>query len=458
MDTTSVSLTDQSVPLREKFAYGVGCLGQNMIYTFFGTFLLYFYTEIFGILPAAAGLLLLISRIWDAVNDPMMGILVDRTQSRWGKFRPYLLFSPILFAIFAVLCFANPQFSDAGRLVYAYITYIIFGMVYTASDVPYWALSGAITTDAQERNSIVMFPRFVGTFGAAIATVGTLPLIYLFRDLAGGNTAAGYQLTAALYGIITIGCFLVTFLFVKERVQPVKDRKTTFRTAMQAITRNRPLMIVIISGFFSGIAQTAKLQALIYYAAYNLNSESLYTLLVGINIPFLLVGILLVPFFTRYLGKKGTYIASNIVYAVSSLGFFLSGWDSFITILIWNCLGSFAMGIPLVIQTSMIADTIEYAELYTGERAEGTIFSTQTFLAKLTAAATSGLIGFLLATLGFRAGAMQSQQVLSGIHSITALLPFFASAVAFVTMLFYPLSEKEHARIVQQLAERATAP
>ncbi len=121
----------------------------------------------------------------------MMGILVDRTQSRWGKFRPYLLFSPILFAIFAVLCFANPQFSDAGRLVYAYITYIIFGMVYTASDVPYWALSGAITTDAQERNSIVMFPRFVGTFGAAIATVGTLPLIYLFRDLAGGIPLPG---------------------------------------------------------------------------------------------------------------------------------------------------------------------------------------------------------------------------------------------------------------------------
>ncbi len=449
-----MSAAEGKVPRREKFAYGIGCLGQNMIYTFFGNFLLYFYTEIFGLLPAAAGLLLLIARIWDAVNDPMMGVIVDRTRSRWGKFRPYLLFSPIFFAVIAVLCFAVPPFDAAGKLVYAYITYILFGMIYTASDVPYWAMSGAITVDAGERNSIVMIPRFVGTVGAAAATIGTLPLIYLFRDMRGGNIAAGYRFTAAFYGIITVGCFLITFLKVRERVTTTNREKASAKTIFQAIFQNKPLLIVILSGFFSGMAQTAKLQALIYYAAYNLNNEGLYTLLVGINIPFLLVGILLVPFFTKRLGKKGTYIASNIVYAVSSIGFFFSGWDNFALIVIWNCLGSFAMGIPLVIQTSMIADTIEYAELRTGDRSEGTIFSTQTFLAKLTAAATSGTIGVLLAILGFTSGETQSQSVLQGIHGLTSLLPFFASILAFISMIFYPLTEKEHAKIVEELEKR----
>ncbi len=451
-----MSTLEGKVPQREKIAYGVGCLGQNMIYTFFGTFLLYFYTEVFGLLPAAAGILLLVARIWDAINDPMMGVLVDRTRSRWGKFRPYLLFSPIFFAIIAVLCFSVPPFSAAGKLIYAYITYILFGMIYTASDVPYWAMSGAITVDAQERNSIVMFPRFVGTLGAAIATIATLPLIYLFRDLSGNNVVAGYQLTAAFYGLITIGCFLITFFVVKERVTSTSQNKASFDTIKEAIFKNKPLMIVIISGFFSGLAQTAKLQALIYYAAYNLGNEALYTLLVGINIPFLLVGIMFVPYFTKHLGKKGTYIAANIVYAVSSIGFFLSGWNNFTVIVIWNCIGSFAMGIPLVIQTSMIADTIEYVELKTGERSEGTIFSTQTFLAKLTAAATSGIIGILLSILGFKAGATQSQTVLQGIHQVTSLLPFVASIFAFITMLLYPLSEKEHAKIVRELEEKQT--
>lgn len=444
----------ERVSLKEKLSYGIGCLGQNMIYTYFGTFLLYFYTEIFGILPAAAGLLLLIARIWDAVNDPMMGMIVDRTQSRWGKFRPYLLFTPIAFAVISVLCFANPDLSPAGKLVYAYFTYILFGMIYTASDVPYWAFSSAITINTRERNSIVMFPRFVGTIGAAIATVATLPLIHLFRDLFGGNAAAGYQMTAAVYGVITVVCFLITFFGVKERVNTQQQGHSSLRENLQVITRNRPLMIVIASGFFAGIAQTAKLQALIYYAAYNLGNEALYTLLVGINIPFLLIGIICVPTLSRVLGKKGTYIASNIVYAVSSIGFFLSGWDSFIVVVIWNCLGSFAMGIPLVIQTSMIADTIEYAELKTGKRSEGTIFSSQTFLAKLTAAATSGLIGFLLAILGFTAGAQQSSGVLSGIHAVTSLLPFFASLAAFLIMMLYPLSESEHERIVAELKKK----
>ena len=445
----------KTVPTKEKLAYGFGCLGQNMIYTFMGSFLLYFYTDIFGLLPAAAGLLLLIARIWDAVNDPMMGMIVDRTHTRWGKFRPYLLFTPFLFAALGVLCFLAPELSPTGKLIYAYITYIAFGMVYTASDVPYWALSGAITVDPQERNKVVVFPRFVGTVGAAAATVGTLPLIYLFRNIFGGNIVRGYQMTALVYGIITIITFLVAFVFVKERVVAKDQEHASLRDTLRTFSQNTPLLLIIIAGFFTGVAQTAKLQGLIYYARYNLANEGLYTILVGVNIPFILLGIVLVPMFTKRFGKKHVYIGSSVIFALSSLGFFLSGWNNFLLILFWNCLGSLGMAVPMVIQTSMIADTIEYAELKTGKRSEGTIFSSQTFLAKLTAAAASGILGFSLTFMGFKAGITQSQNVLMGIHSITALIPFFGSVFGIIPILFYTLTESRHAEIVAELERKA---
>jgi GPH family glycoside/pentoside/hexuronide:cation symporter/probable glucitol transport protein GutA len=167
----------------EKLAYGFGCFGQNMIYSFMANFLLYFYTDIFGLLPAAAGTMLLIARIWDAVNDPMMGIIADRTNSRWGKFRPYLIFTPILFVRSPSATFSAPQLSYAGKLAWAYLTYIPFSMIYTASDIPYWALSSTLSADTNERNKIIVYPRFIATVAVALATVGTQPLIFAFQNL-----------------------------------------------------------------------------------------------------------------------------------------------------------------------------------------------------------------------------------------------------------------------------------
>lgn len=443
-----------SVPIKEKLSYGFGCLGQNMIFTFMGSFLLYFYTEYFGLLPAAAGMLLLISRVWDAVNDPMMGIIVDRTSSRWGKFKPYLLFTPIFFALLGVLCFTVPDFSYTGKLIYAYCTYILFGMVYTASDVPYWALSGAITQDPIERNSVIMYPRFIATVGAAAATIATLPLIYLFRNLLGGNIVGGYQLTAALYGLITVITFLIAFFLVQERVPNTSHEHASLRQIWWTFSRNKPLILIIISGLFAGIATAAKLQVLIFYSEYVLQNESLYIVLVGINIPFILLGIALVPAIAKKIGKKITYIGSCAVFAVSSLGFYLSGWNSFAVVVAWNCLGSLVMSIPIVMETSMIADTIEYAELKTGKRSEGMIFSSQTFLAKITAAAAAGMIGFSLAAAGFLSGIPQSLEVMKGIHAITAFIPFACSILAIIPLIFYPLTEARHAEIVAELTQR----
>jgi GPH family glycoside/pentoside/hexuronide:cation symporter/probable glucitol transport protein GutA len=341
-----------------------------------------------------------------------------------------------------------------GKIAWATVTYICFGMIYTASDVPFWALSSAITDDTNERNSVVVYPRFIATVAIAIATLSTQPLIKLFSSPK--SPARGYQLTALLYSILTVACFALTFFFVKERVQPTNKEKSSFKDIIKTFTTNKPLMLVIISGFFTGIGQTAKLSMLIYYAKYNLGNEMMFTLFAGANIPFILLGISTVPFFCRRFGKKATCIGYYAIYALGSLGFYFVGWSNFGLLLAFNCFSSIGMASPQVIQTAMIADTIEYGELQTGKRTEGTIFSSQTFLAKLTAAVTSVMIAASLTALGYIPNAVQSHQVLSGIHALTAFIPFFSSILGIIPIAFYPLSEKRHAQIVEELHKRAS--
>jgi GPH family glycoside/pentoside/hexuronide:cation symporter/probable glucitol transport protein GutA len=447
-----------AVGTKEKFAYGVGCFGQNMAYYFIANFILYFYTDIFGILPAAAGTILLITKIWDGINDPLMGVIVDRTRSRWGKFRPWLIFTPILFAPISILCFTSPDLSPGGKLLWAYATYILFDMSYTASDVPYWAMSSVITADATERNSVVMYPRFVATIAISIATIGTLPLIHFFQNLVGGAQARadrGFQLTALLYGILTVICFAITFFLVRERVViPYNQRRANVQEVVQTFTRNSPLALLIVSGLFINVASGAKLSTLIYYAKYNLGNEMLNPVIAAVNIPFILIGIAVTPALAKRWGKRTTYIVLNAVFGLGSLGLFLSGWHSLVLLLTWSCIGSLGMAAPLVLQTSMIADTIEYAEVKTGQRSEGLIFSSQTFMVKLASAFTAWLTGAILAASGFIANIAQSESSLRGIHSMMSLIPFIACALAIIPMFFYPLTERRHAQLLRTLGKQ----
>ena len=457
MNIQAIRHSTEKVETKEKLAYGIGCFGQNMAYYFLANYLLFFYTDVFQILPAAAGLILLITKIWDAVNDPIMGVFVDRTRSRWGKFRPWIMFTPIFFVPISVLCFSAPNLTYGGRIIWAYATFILFDITYTASDVPYWAMSSAITADTTERNSVVMYPRLIATVAIAIATVGTLPLIHFFQNIAGKGASGdrGYQLTALFYGVLTVICFAITFFFVKERVSiPRSTKQATSKDVFTTLLKNKPLSLLIISGLFVNMASGAKLSTLIYYAKYNLGNEMFNVLIAGINIPFILIGIVITPLLAKKFGKKMTYILLLAVFSLGTLGFYLSGWENITTVIVWNCISSLGMAAPLVLQTSMLADTIEYAELKVGKRQEGLIFSSQTFMVKLSSAATAWITGMILMSTGFVANQVQQLRALVGIHNIISLLPFIACTIAIIPMLFYPLTESKHQEILTELKKR----
>ena len=242
---------EQKLSIKEKVGYGLGDFAANIVFQTVMIFLMYYYTDIFGIPAAAVGTLFLVSRIWDAINDPMMGAVADRTKSKYGKFRPWVKWTAIPFGIMAVLMFTTPDFSVQGKIIYAYITYIGMMMIYTANNIPYGALSGVMTADSVERTSLNSYRFVLGQSAALMVQALTLPLIAFFGA---GNKAAGYQMTMGLFAIIAIGMFYVTFYSTKERIEPVQTEATPLKDDLKDLFSNKPWVILFVMGLVTFIS------------------------------------------------------------------------------------------------------------------------------------------------------------------------------------------------------------
>ena len=236
---------EQKLSIKEKVGYGLGDFAANTVFQTVMIFLLFFYTDIFGIPAAAVGTLFLLARIWDAVNDPLMGAVADRTKSKYGRFRPWIKWTAIPFGVLAVLMFTTPDLSVNGKIIYAYVTYILMMMIYTANNIPYGALSGVMTSDSVERTSLNSYRFVLGQSAALMVQGATLPLIAFFGM---GDKALGYQLTMALFALIAIGMFYVTFYTTKERIIPVQTESTPIKEDLKDLLKNRPWAILFVIG------------------------------------------------------------------------------------------------------------------------------------------------------------------------------------------------------------------
>ncbi|MBN2796904.1 MAG: MFS transporter [Clostridia bacterium] len=424
------------------YTYGLGSLGNNMIYAFISTYLLKFYTDSFGIAAASVGVLFLIARIWDAINDPIMGIIVDNTHTKMGKFRPYLLFVPLLMTVTTVLCFSKPDLAPTWKLVYAYVTYIAWGMSFTAMDIPYWSMSAVLTQDVQQRNRLVMISRTFASVGFLIVNVLTLPLV----DLMGSWAAV-----AVLYGVSCIVFTLITFKFSEEKVHVSRTEKQTLSKVVTLFKANEPLRRLIYSMLIIETINAIRFSFTLYYLEYNLNAEELIPVMLGLYLLFTVLGSVVSPFISHRIGKKNTAIYASILMSITASGMYFTGYGNIIPIFIWNSFNAFAMGAMMIAQQSMVVDCVEYGEYKTGNRAEGMVFSTNIFKTKLATAFGGAIGAFGLSYIGYVPNVQQAVSTLDAMHKIFTIIPGVLSLLAILPLIRYTLTEENYKKMLEAM-------
>lgn len=442
----------QTLGVRAKLGYGVGDLAINLFFQSSIIFLLYFYTDIFGISAAAAATLFLVARLVDAVTDPMMGAIADRTRTKWGQFRPYLLWGAPPLAVVTLAMFTAPELSESGKLVYAYVTYILFSIAYTVVSIPYSSLTAVITDNSHERTVLTAYRMAFALLGGVIVGVGTQPLVTLF-----GGGALGFQITIGLYGGIAIAVLALTFANTTEKALAVSQTAPTIREMLSVLSGNLPLWLIIIAFFAGMLAFTIRSSAVIYYFSYNLGRADLFPLFMLAILASQFMGILITPWLSARLGKKRTYISGAALGILSGFALYMTPYDALGAIFVLSIVGSLCFAAPTVLGWSMLPDTIEYAQWKQGVRADGAIYATASFFQKLAMAIGGALAGLVLAGSGYVANETQSPEALNGILAMVSLIPVLALVMGTVAIWFYPIDEALHVRMRTEIKTRALA-
>lgn len=466
------------IKLKEKIGYGLGDMASSMFWKIFGMYLLFFYTKVFGISPAAVGTMLLITRVYDSVTDPLMGIIADRTQTRWGKYRPYLLWFAIPFAVVGVLTFYTPNLSESGRLVYAYITYTLMMTVYTAVNVPYASLLAVISPNPKERNTLSSYRMFFAFIGSFITFMLLQPLVDVFGGMFGSGTAdavatdvggisqepIGWTLAVAVIGALCAILFFLCFKWTRERVKPVNEEQdSSIKQDLKNLARNTPWWILMVSGIaallFNAVRDGV---ALFYFTDYIQDSYrmpyfgwTMATIYLLIGQAANMLGVALAAPLSNRFGKKVTYMVAMGIAAVLSVFFFNLGKGQIIELMVLQALVSVCAGYVLPLLWSMYADIVDHQELKTGRRATGLIFSSSSMSQKMGWALGAALTGWLLAGFGYSQDvAVQSESAIYGVRLMISWIPAASCLLALIGMAFYPLSEKKVYAISKELDER----
>ncbi|PIQ08015.1 MAG: MFS transporter [Ignavibacteriales bacterium CG18_big_fil_WC_8_21_14_2_50_31_20] len=442
---------DQKLSFKEKVGYGLGDFAANIVFQTVMIFLMYYYTDIFGIPAAAVGTLFLLSRIWDAINDPMMGALADRTKSKHGRFRPWIKWTAFPFGILAVLMFTTPDFSLNGKIIYAYVTYILMMMVYTANNIPYGALSGVMTSNSVERTSLNSYRFVLGQSAALMVQALTLPLIAFFGA---GDKALGYQLTMALFAVIAIGMFYVTFYSTKERIEPVQTEATPLKEDLKDLMHNRPWVILFVMGLVTFIFLSLRIAVGLYYFQYYVGDEGLFSMFAVLGTIGLIIGIPLSKPLTKKFGKRNTYIASNVLSGLAVLALFFPGPDQYYIAYGLSALVGFLNGPGVPILWAMYADTADYAEWKFGRRATGIVFSAATFGQKFGWGIGGAITGWLLALFNYVPNAVQSPEAIWGIKMMLSVIPGVLMILSAGVLFFYNLTEPFMEKVQAELSDR----
>ena len=453
------------VKLSEKIGYGLGDMSASMFWKLFGAYLMIFYTDVFGLSAAVVGTMFLITRVWDSVFDPIVSVVADRTDTRWGKFRPYLLWLAIPFGGMAILTFYTPALGDTGKIVYAFITYSLMMMVYSAINVPYASLLGVMSPNPQDRNVLSTFRMMFAYIGSFVALLLFMPLVGAFT---GGDTSQEVQQYGWLMAVavIAVACSLLffgCFSLTKERVKAVKCEKTPLMTDIRDLLGNRPWWILLGAGIASLVFNSIRDGATVYYFKYFVDETSYGNVTVA-GIPFVLsglylavgqasniIGVVLAAPIASKIGKRQTFMWAMIIATVLSVAFYYLDRNQLMLIFLLQVVISVCAGSVFPLLWSMYADCADYSELKTGNRATGLIFSSSSMSQKFGWAIGTAITGWLLAAFGFQANAVQNEETIQGIRMFLSLLPAVGTALSVAFIFFYPLTESRMESITAEL-------
>lgn len=435
----------------EKLSYGLGSFGNNIIYGLMTTYLMVYFTDYFGLPAAAVGTLFLVARIWDAFNDPVTGYIIDNTSTRWGRFRPYLVVGPIVTGVIVVLIFSSPDLTPGGKLIWAYVTYIAFGMGFDFMDIPYWSMTATLTQNPQERNKVVMIPRALATLAIICVNVVTLPLV---SALGGDSPKRGWLLVAALFSITCIILTLITFFNVKERAQAKEKEKHSLRDVLRLFRENRPLRVLIFSMLIGDIVLAVKTIFAVYYLTYNFGAEAMIPAFMGIYAVVTGAGAVASPAFSKSFGKKKAAAFGYLISGVSSVAMFFSGYHSVALLIIWNVFGGFGDGLSDIARMSMLADTVEYGQWKTGKRQEAIVFSTNILKTKISSAVAAAICAFTLSAVGYVPQGEQTVTALNGMHAVFTAVPGLIALLALIPLNRYDLTEEKYLMVLEELKRR----
>ena len=439
------------IQTKEKVGYAMGDVASNFYWRVFDVFLFIFYTDVFGLPAAAVGTMMLVTRLIDAFSDPIMGALADRTNTKSGKFRPYLLWGILPLVAAGVLTFTVPDVSDTGKLVWAYVTYIFMMLAYTFINLPYGALMGVITSDSKERTTLTSF-RFIGAFSGGTLVAYLTP--ELVEVLGSGDEALGWQLTMALYGLVAGVLFIITFLTTKERIAPPVRQQSSVKQDIYDLLQNKPWLILFAVALIIMLTITLRGSSGTFYLKYVVGREDLIGLFAMVYMLSLTVGAAVTPLLVKYLDKKVLLLWLMSAVAVLSFAFYFVPSNQVVLIFTLQVLIGLCLGPKSPIVFSMYADTADFSEYKNNRRATAMTFAAAAFAQKLGGALAGGAMGWILGSMGYVANQAQSDSSTTGIILLMTLLPGVFALIAALVIWRYPLDKTQVEQLQLELAQR----
>jgi GPH family glycoside/pentoside/hexuronide:cation symporter len=446
-----IPMTATVLPWREKLSYGAADMGFNFFWTNVSTFLLIFYTDVFGLTAGVAASMMFIVKIVNAFTDPMIGAAADRTSTRWGKFRPYLMWGALPLAGAAVLTYTTPDLPQDGKVVWAYATYLLMMVCYTCVNIPYNALSGVMSSDPQERSSINGL-RFIFAFAGSTMVTAATP--WLVKVLGAGDVQRGWQLAMLAWGIGAACLFSLAFFNTRERIAPPAGQKNDLVQDVRDLARNGPWVVLFFLALIIMVTITLRGTTAAYYFKYYVERPDLIASFIPAYMIAASIGAALTPVMTRFIDKKRLMIILMSLTAMFSGAFFFVPKDQVTLMYVLQAATGFVLGPKSPLAFSMYADTADYNEWRTGRRATALTFAAATFSQKLGTAVAVAVIGAIFTALGYVPNAVQSSGSQDGIVWLMSLIPALFALLAVACMFFYQLDGKRLAQVQAELLAR----